>query len=290
MHDILKNYYNIDISIDEPGYFHYLGSLYYIEHVKNFQQFLTIYQLYRYTMHSLHIQAYKIVPNVHQNMISQSYVLCVYQSSAVDFYQYLHIILQPVRISPIPIKNIKEQWIEKIDCCRECAKNYAYSFKHDQDILSLIYYYCGVGENSVNILNHILSLQQDATIPLSLALNHPIQNYMYELLNPFYYTISSRSREIIHLLQSQLIDLSQIKMILESEYFDIFEMIYLFARTLYPSTFFQQLLSSQLDNQSVQKYYSLLEQEKLLYSKMRDLLSIYVTLPKINWINEENMV
>ena len=39
-------------------------------------------------------------------------------------------------------------------------KDYALCFKHDQDTISLIYYYCGIGENSINVLNEILRIDQ----------------------------------------------------------------------------------------------------------------------------------
>ena len=105
-------------------------------------------------------------------------------------------------------------------------------------MISLIYYYCGIAENSINILNEILIIDQEASITLSLSLTYPVQNYVYEIVNPANYTISTRPRQIVNLLRSHFITYQNIQELLESQYYDVYEIIYLYARILYPSTFF----------------------------------------------------
>lgn len=290
MQDILKLYYGIDVPLQQPGYFSYQDQLYYFQYVQDVYRFLEIYRYYRYFMHHLGIEGYRIVKNHHQDIVSSSHVLLLYQPGTFLFPRYLDIFLQPLPLPPMKVKDVKEKWIQKIDCVREHVKNYAYSFKHDQDMISLIYYYCGLAENSINILNEILSINQQATIALSLSLVHPIENYVYEILNPFHYTVSSRLREIDCLLKSHLMSLEDFQNLLEAQYYDVFELIYLYARILYPSHFFDQVLTKSLDSQKTQSYYLHLQEEKLMYQEVMRILSFYVSLPKISWINKENMV
>lgn len=288
--NILKMYYGIDEQIQEPGYFSHQQQLYYICYVEDVSRFLDIYRYYRYMLHTMGYSGFQIVKNHNQDIVSSHYVLIVYERTEFAFPSYLQISLQPMTFQKMYIRDIKEQWIHKIDCIREEVKNYAYSFKHDQEVISLIYYYCGIAENSINILNNILSIDQNATIPLCLSLKYPIQNYVYDILNPFHYTLSSRARHIVCLLKSQLITCENIQELIEAHYFDVYELIYLYARILYPSTFFEQVFLKKLTSQTVQYYYSHISEEKRIYQEMMDILSFYVTLPKISWINGKNML
>lgn len=283
-------YYGIDVSLEETGYFTYQQRLYYFCFVQDIRVFLDIYRYYRYFMYQCGCIGYHIVKNHNQDIVSQQHVLLCYEESRFVFPVYLQNILQPTTFQKMKVRDIKEQWITKIDCVREKVRDYAYSFKHDQDIISLIYYYCGVAENSINILNEILRIDQQASIPLSLSLARPVENYVYEIVNPANYTISTRARQLVCLLQSHLIDFDHLQSLLEMQYYDVYEIIYIYARVLYPSTFFDDLLCQRLDNQKVQNYYQHIEEERQMYQEMLRILSFYVTLPKIDWINRKNMI
>lgn len=290
MQNILKMYYGMDVSVECAGYFYYQNQLYYLYEGTDIQAFLDVYRYYRYLMHQCQLNGYHIIKNNNQDIISSNYILLLYTQDEFDFSIYLENILQPVLPQKMNIIDIKEQWICKIDCVKEKVKDYAYSFKHDQDVISLIYYYCGIAENSINILNEIINIDKKASISISLSLSKPIQNYVYEILNPAYYTFSTREKQIICLLESHLIQYQDIESILETQYFDVYEIIYLFARTLYPSQFFEYILFHKVEDEVIQNYYCHLEEEKEMYKEIMNILSFYVTLPKISWINGENMV
>ncbi|WP_028042431.1 hypothetical protein [Candidatus Stoquefichus massiliensis] len=290
MSHILKMYYGIDVSIEEAGYFRYQGELYYFCFIEDITHFMNVYRYYRYMMHQCGSQGYTLVKNHNQDIISQNYILLIYHSGYFSFESYLQNFLQPFPLPKLKIMDIKEQWIQKIDCVREKVKEYAYSFKHDQDVISLIYYYCGIAENSINIINEILRIDQHASLCLSLSLSQPIKNYVYEILNPCYYIISSRPRQIVCLLRSQLLTYENIQELLESQYYDVYEIIYLYARIFYPSHFFDALLNGQINSALLQEFYQHLSQEREMYQQMQRILSFYVTLPKISWINDENMI
>ncbi|MEG0368315.1 MAG: hypothetical protein RR585_15845, partial [Coprobacillus sp.] len=288
--NILRMYYGIDVTLEDYGYFSYQQQLYYFCYVADVQHFLDIYRYYRYLMHMCGCQGYHIVKNNNQDIISDQHILFMYHPGEFSFPVYLQVFLQPVTMQKIKIIDVKEQWIQKIDCVREHVKDYAYSFKHDQDVISLIYYYCGIAENSIYVLNEILNIHKEATITLSLSLSQPIPNYVYEILNPCHYIFSSRSRELVCLLRSHLLSYHDLQGLLESQYYDVYEILYLFARTLYPSSFFDAILNKQMTPELAQDFYSHLQEEKEMYKEIMRILSFYVRLPKISWINNQNMV
>lgn len=285
MAEILKMYYGIEHSIDSYGYFYHQDRLYYWTSLYDISTFLNVYHYYRYMMGQCGFQGYVIVKNQYQELFSQNHVLLLYQKGPFSFPKYFQ---QSMRLYPLPkvkVKDMKEQWIAKIDQAREKVKEYAYSFKHDQDVISLIYYYCGMGENSISILNSLLQIDLQASLPLSLSLIFPIENYVYELLNPCYYMISTRIRQLVCLLRSRFLTSQQIQDILEHEHFDVYELIYFYARLLYPSQFFYDLFHQRLDEKTVQSFYAQLGYERLLCQEVMEILSFYVALPKISWLH-----
>ena len=124
-----------------------------------------------------------MVKNNNEDVISYQHVLLVYHDYDFHFQNYLTSFLQPIPHQRLFIYQIKEQWICKIDSVKELVKQYAYSFKHNPELVSLIYYYTGLAENCINILNEILSIHKNASITMGLALKHTISDYVHELLN-----------------------------------------------------------------------------------------------------------
>lgn len=285
MQDFLKMYYHIDCYLETTGYFYVGQQLYYLSRIQDPQEFFNRYHYYRYLMHQCGIRGYEIVKNIYQELLTQDYVLLLYQKDNFSREQYIH---QTMVIYPFPklkVQQIKEQWICKIDQAREKVKDYAYSFKHDQDILSLIYYYCGLAENSINILNYLLQVDNQASLPVSLSLSQPVFEYVYELLNPCSYIFSTRMRHLSCLMKSQLLTYDQLQNLLETHYFDVYEIIYFYARMLYPSYFFECLFQENLDEKIINFFYQQLKQERDMSCQIYHTLSFYVTLPKISWIN-----
>lgn len=284
MSDILELYYGMSGVRHQEGYFYYEDELYYLFYVEDIQRFLDIYYCYRYMMEMCQCKGYMIVKNRHQDIVSQNHILFKYIKENFDFSLYLNIFLQPQSLPQIKVVENKERWIHKIDCVKEKTRDYAYSFQHDQDVLSLIYYYCGLGENSICILNEILKIDEKASIPLSLSLHHPVQNRIFELLNPCYYTLSSKAKHITCLLESHILTGNHLIDIVQPQYFNVYEMIYLYARFLYPGTFYNHILTSRLQAQDVQFYYKQIKLQKENYEILERILSNYIRIPKISWL------
>jgi len=290
VNQILKLYYGIQEDVNPPQYFHYQDQLYYFSYLQNPHAFLEVFQYYRYLVQLCQCPRYSLVKNYNEDVISYQHVLLAYHETDFHIHQYLNAFLQPLPQKKLMISQVKEQWICKIDSVKELVKQYAYSFKHNPELVSLIYYYTGLGENCINILNEILSIHKEASIMMGLALEHTITDYVYDLLNPMNYVMSSRMRHIVYLLRSQLLSYDMLEQLLESYYFDVYEILYFYARLFFPSHFFNEILSQQMTKERIEEYFLYIEKERKMYVEVTRILSFYVSLPKISWINRKNMI
>lgn len=290
MNHILKLYYGMEVDVSPFQYFTFHQNIYYLTCFQDNRSFFEIYQYYRYFMQQCGYQGYTIVLNAQEAIESHQHILLQYHKESFDFQIYLHTFLTPLPIQRLPITHIKEQWICKIDRVKELVKHYAYSFQHNPDLVSLIYYYAGIGENCISILNEILSMDKNATISMGLSLKYPITEYVYDVLNPCHYIISTRMRHLVYLIKSHLLSYDMFNELLEKQYFDIYEIYYFYARFFFPSTFFDDILCRQLSKEEIEKYYQIIEQDQFMYVEMTKILSFYISLPKISWINRKNML
>lgn len=290
MNHILKLYYGIENHLTQSGYFYHQNQLYYLAYIQDIPRFLEIYQYYRYLINQCQCHGYSCIKNFNEDIVSHQYILFLYHQEDIDFTLYLNAFLQPIPYQKMMIKQIKEQWICKIDKVKDLVKQYAYSFKHNPDLVSLIYYYTGLAENCISILNEILLISQTASVPMGLALCQTVTHYIYDLMNPTHYIISTRMRHLVYLLKSELINCYDIKELLEKNYFDVYEILYFYARLFYPSTFFDEVLTKEISKQRIQEYFEDIKKERQLYQNVTHLLSFYVTLPKISWLNRQNML
>lgn len=290
MNHILKLYYGIEEEVVPPQYFHFQNQFYYFFCVQEHPNFIEVFQYYRYLMNQYRCGGFSLVKNYNQDIISHQHMLLLYHECDFDFPLYLSVFLQPINNQRILVSDIKEQWIQKIDCVKELVKHYAYSFKHNPELVSLIYYYSGIAENCIIILNEILAMNKDASLMMGLSLDHPVSHYVYDLLNPIHYVISTRMRHIVYLLRSQLLPYEMLKELLETQYFDVYEILYLYARLFFPSTFFNEVLKNDISQEKINEYYLNVEKEREIYIQITHILSFYVSLPKISWINRKNMV
>lgn len=99
MQDFLKMYYHIDCYLETTGYFYVGQQLYYLSRIQDPQEFFNRYHYYRYLMHQCGIRGYEIVKNIYQELLTQDYVLLLYQKDNFSREQYIH---QTMVIYPFP--------------------------------------------------------------------------------------------------------------------------------------------------------------------------------------------
>ncbi|MCD7809703.1 MAG: hypothetical protein LUH02_10185 [Erysipelotrichaceae bacterium] len=280
MQNLLKLYYNIPIEMKHPGYFIYQHERYYLYQCINPSAYLNIYHYYQYFMRQCQLTGYIIIRNNQNHWFSHDFVLLKYMPSIFSSQYYFENFLTPLPLPQMTISNIKNQWLHKMDQIYDMVTTY------DGNTKALIYYYLAMAENSINILNYILQIDKHISIPLGLSLISPIPNAVYELLNPCYYMISSRVRHIMMLMQSAYLTIDQLHDILDNQFYDIYEIMYLYAHSLYSGCFFDAILN----NEKILPFFQNTYSHKQFLNDIYQTLSLYVALPKIHWINGENML
>ena len=283
MNTILKEYYHINLNINNTGYFYYNNEIYYLYSLDDINSFYTIYQLYRNYMNELSLYGYDIVLNIYNEYYSGNYVLLRYRKKEYLLSTCLIKYMQPLAVTPLFIHDIKEQWIQKIDDVRHIVSDYV--FKEDHEVLPVIQYYLGIGETCITLLNEILLYNKKAMIPLSLSLKYEIPFSDEDLLNPCHYMISSRPRLIVNLLKSKIINISNLSLLFQHIQLNDYEYIYLIARLLYPSLVYNKLINHTFSICDIYLYKQKIEEEIQLYKEVYKLLESFISLPKISWIN-----
>lgn len=285
---ILKDYYHIDVDEIDDGYFQYHHLYYYIMMCD--EMFLSLYSHYDFMVHLLDLNGYRIVQNCFGQVMSQNYILFCYDNEVVDIKHYINISLRPIPQNELFIHQIKETWIQKIDLVRNEICKYSYSFQFDRDLNALMHYYCGLAENGIGVLNEILKIQKNAKIPLSLSLKQTIEPYSYQLLNPGYYTISSRAKHILYLLKSNIMTFDDLTEVIQQSYFHVFELLYLYARAFYCSDFFDYIINNCITDEIISFYLLEYRNDILFLKKLRKVLTKFISLPEICWIEQKNMI
>ncbi len=289
MNTILKTYYHIESDVQVKNYFTYNNHYLYLDEFENIDDFLKLYHNYSMCMKQCSLPGYTLMHNYLGEIHTLNHIVFKYNSSAFDLKNYLNVFLMPLPMR-VSVDVIKEQWIEKIDYVKECAKEYAYSYKQNIDVLSLIYYYCGLGENAIVLLNAILNENPKSTLSMCLSLKRNILPYVYELLNPTYYMYSTRVRHVVHLLKSHIINMKLLGELLTMQYFEQHEILYLYARMIYPSDFFDDIINKRVDIYNLENHFYNIKKHMKILEELSVLLTNYRIIPKISWIQEGNMI
>lgn len=279
---LLKEYYDLNIETLYQGYFQYHHVYYYFAKVP--QSFQITYPYYQNLISALNQKGYQIIKNKDNHFMTKGYILFSFENIYFSLNHYFHITFIPLSLKPIRIKEIKENWIEKIDYAREKVAKYAYSFQYKKDLQALIYYYCGLGENAIMILNEIIKRNKNASIPLCYSLSKTISPQYYQLINPTNYKISTREKHLLYLIKSHILSLEQLQDYFFEFSFHEYEFYYLYACTFFHFEFFDYLQEEREDEQKIKYYRDMCIEDFQLIKKVHDIIINYVSLPEISWI------
>lgn len=285
MHTLLKTYYHIDYHLTNVGYFNYNGETYYITYIEDQQEFSYIYNIYQQYINKLSISGYTIIPNIYNEYYTNNYILFKYQPSPYSFTFYIKLCMQTLYLSPLSVKHIKETWIAKTDQSRQSLSYYNTC---KEQITPFIHYYLGLAETSIKLLNHLLQYNPQASLSLSLSLKTPIPFKDQDILNPNNYIISSKVRMLVLLIKSNIINTKDLYEFISQLSID--ELYYFYARLIYPSEEFNLIINREYIITDYTFHKHIITEEIQLYNEIYTILSSYITLPKICWINNQNMV
>ncbi|WP_249029809.1 hypothetical protein [Tannockella kyphosi] len=268
--EVLSRYYLITIDSLEEDYFVYQNQNYYLSN-KQIHSFVLNY--YEYYLDKLGVGGFLQVKNCYGNFDSEGYVLYCYQAYDIELERYFFLTSMMIPKELLDIKEIKQQWCLMIDEARASISKHASSIQLNEQFVVLSYYYQGLAEHAVQIINLI----EYAKIPTSIQ--HRIVKPLYRyIVAPDNLIVSSRVRDIALCYKQGDIGEEKLKEYIEQFYYSKEEMIYLYARVLFPSHFFHR------ENDEMILFYQQLNVERMRMKRLHRLIGQYVYLPTIDWI------
>lgn len=283
MKSLLVKYYDFYPDFIEDGYFSYLDNHYFV--MKCDSSFLEVFKLYEFMVHALNKNGYRIVRNKYNRIMSDCYMVFSYEDEYIDIDNYVYYTSMPLQTYYLQVSTIKERWIDKVDCVRKEVSKYSYSFQYDKDLNALIHYYCGMAETAISLLNEIIAINKKANLPLCLSLRHKIGNCSCEILNPGYYDISTRSRHFLNLFKSEIVSFDDLETIMKRCCITHIELMYMFARSLYCSEFFDYIMQGNIETNRNCIFLNNVKKEQRFIKELKERLIKFISLPEISWID-----
>ena len=135
------------------------------------------------------------------------------------------------------IVGMSELWLERLTHIEENILPTLPSLLKYEEVLANIYIALSVGESALHYLRFI----QEETLPS--CLTHARLSYLdsFYVLNPLYCKVDHECRDYVELYNAQLIDRQQVLDLLEFKQYSKDELLYMVARLLFPTTFFDYL-------------------------------------------------
>lgn len=137
----------------------------------------------------------------------------------------------------VSIVGMSELWLERLTHIEENILPTLPSLLKYEEVLANIYIALSVGESALHYLRFI----QEETLPS--CLTHARLSYLdsFYVLNPLYCKVDHECRDYVELYNAQLIDRQQVLDLLEFKQYSKDELLYMVARLLFPTTFFDYL-------------------------------------------------
>lgn len=283
--EILSRYYQIHLDNLDEAFFTYQGMYYFITNQPLQPMIKEYYNLY---LMDIQVQGFQIVVNCFGNTESEGHMLYIMQEQQYDFQQIILQSLKTITGQTTRVCDIKMSWCNMIDNVRGLVGSHASRINHNEYYVILSYYYQGMAENAILVINEILKQDNRAVLPV--GIEHMVcQNEYRYLCNPHNLLISTRIRDIALFYQKQQITIEQVEYYIQYAGLSSVEIMYLYARVLFPSEFFSMLLNPP-QNEIILKeklitFYNGLEIEKQNIIGLYQCLKKYVYIPYIQWLD-----
>jgi hypothetical protein len=273
--EILQRFYQIYLE-QESDYFVYQEKFYYICRINNFTND------YPYYMNSLNLVGFTVVNNCFNRPITMDYILYTYQIETYHIDIFIRQSMIPIQ-STVEIIKIKESWCKILDEAKCKIGNYASRISHFEHFVVLSYYYQGLGECAISVLNQIKSKEIPAGI------EHFYMNDSYEVLCcPSNFLVASRVKDLATGYKNNLISINELEEYINYINLSTDELIYLYARLLFPGQFMQLAINDDCNDSQVKKrllnIYQNVDNEKVNLIQAYEMLSRYTYIPKIAWL------
>lgn len=273
--EILQRFYQIYLD-QESDYFTYQDNHYYFCRINNFTND------YSYYINSLNLVGFTVVNNCFNRPVTMDYILYTYQIEPYTLDIFIRQSMFPIR-STIEVSKIKESWCKILDEAKCKVGNYASRISHFEHFVVLSYYYQGLGECAISILNQI------KTAKLPAGIEHFYLEDSYETLCcPSNFVVASRIKDLTTGYKNNLITISELEVYINSGNLTSDELIYLYARLLFPGEFMQLAINDDCNDNLIKtkllSIYQNIDNEKAVLIQAYELLSRYTYIPKIAWL------
>ncbi len=233
-------------------------------------------------MNSLNLVGFTVVNNCFNRPITMDYILYTYQIETYHIDIFIRQSMIPIQ-STVEIIKIKESWCKILDEAKCKIGNYASRISHFEHFVVLSYYYQGLGECAISVLNQIKSKEIPAGI------EHFYMNDSYEVLCcPSNFLVASRVKDLATGYKNNLISINELEEYINYINLSTDELIYLYARLLFPGQFMQLAINDDCNDSQVKKrllnIYQNVDNEKVNLIQAYEMLSRYTSIPKIAWL------
>lgn len=273
--EILQRFYQIYLD-QESEYFTYQNNYYYFCKINNFTN---DYQNY---ISNLHLIGFTVVNNCFNHPITMDHILYTYQVETYQLDIFVTQSLIPLQ-STVKLLKIKESWCKILDEAKCKIGNYAARINHFEHFVVLSYYYQGLGECAISILNQI----QAKELPVGVEHFYLADNYE-TLCCPSNFIIASRIKDLTAAYKNNLITIDQLEAYINYASLSTDEITYLYARLLFPDEFLRLAIYDDCNDNLVKKnllsIYQNIDNEKAILIQAYESLSKYTYLPKIAWL------
>lgn len=273
--EILQYFYQI-YPDKESEYFIYDGKYYYLAKANELKSY---YHLY---MQALNLQGFQVVNNCFNQVVSRGYILFTYQNEQYNLNDFLIQSSLPLS-QKIDILKIKESWCIILDKAKKIIGKYASRTCHFEHFIVLSYYYQGLGECAINVLNQL------QTHEISTGIEHFLFEDDYAILcNPSNFIVASRIKDLTSAYKKRLITIEQLEYYIN--YFNLSndELKYLYARILFCDEFFKIAIKEDCSEAAVKKklieIYQNIDNERQLIKMAFEILHKYINIPFISWL------
>lgn len=270
---ILQTYYHIPLH--DQTFFEYQGKSYYLSHQVNNQQ------LYQQYIQLTGYQPFQPVMNIYHQLVSNQHILYTYEDLELDIDHIIEKSL--IAVQKEKIAHIKHSWIKLMDDVKEKVYQSQDLMQNNEYNMILFNYYFGLANLSIELMNHYFP-SQNSEIPTGFA-HYYCSCFLKDVANPDNLYLSSCISDLVHFYFHHHIQIEDVDYYINKNQPSFEQLAFILCKAIYPSHYFQIIIQQDTKmNQQLIYQYKLLDEELIMIKNIYILLSKYIFIPNIFWL------